>query len=160
MLELPSNTSSISIGELATLITAAGVGIYVLGLIGVALSIRLTFTNSWSTAWYAASLMPRVVVAGQGTRVWRSGMIEVVLLFASAVVFGVLTLLVTVGLILLMGLLLYENPWRDILTPWRVILREIGRGLGSGSAFFCSLVRSFYRSRSECTLPCVGHDCD
>jgi len=67
-------TNSISIGELATLLTAAGVGIYVLGLIGVALSIRLTFTNSWSTAWYAASLMPRVVVAGQGMRVWRRGM--------------------------------------------------------------------------------------
>jgi hypothetical protein len=40
-----SNTdTSIGIAELATLLTAAGVGIYVLGLVGVALSIRLSFT--------------------------------------------------------------------------------------------------------------------
>jgi hypothetical protein len=62
---------TISIGQLVTLLTAAGVAIYVLGLIGIAVSIYFTFAKTWSTAWYAVSLMPRTVVAGQGVRIWR-----------------------------------------------------------------------------------------
>jgi hypothetical protein len=63
--------NAIGIAQLATLLTAAGVAIYVLGLVGVALSVNLTFAENWATAWYAVSLMPRTVVAGQGVRIWR-----------------------------------------------------------------------------------------
>jgi hypothetical protein len=62
---------TIGIGQLVTLLTAAGVAIYVLGLIGIAVSLYFTFAKTWSTAWYAVSLMPRTVVAGQGVRIWR-----------------------------------------------------------------------------------------
>jgi hypothetical protein len=70
--------NAIGIAQLATLLTAAGVGIYVLGLVGLALSINLTHAEKWSTAWYAVSLMPRTVVAGQGVRIWRQGWIRIV----------------------------------------------------------------------------------
>src|SRR5215212_8013740 len=62
---------TISIAQLATLLTAAGVALYVLGLIGLAVSVYRTFAETWATAWYAVSLMPRTVVAGQGVRIWR-----------------------------------------------------------------------------------------
>jgi hypothetical protein len=62
--------NSIGIGDLAAIITAAGITIYVLGLVGLALTIRLEFTEDLSTAWYAASLLPRTIVAGQGVRIW------------------------------------------------------------------------------------------
>jgi hypothetical protein len=62
--------NSIGIGDLAALIAGAGVAIYVLGLIGLAIPIRRMYTNDLSTAWYAASLVPRTVVAGQGVRIW------------------------------------------------------------------------------------------
>jgi hypothetical protein len=95
-------TNSISIAELATLITAAGVGIYALGLVGVALAIYLTFTDdSWSTAWYAASLMPRVVVAGQGMRLWSWGMLSVLATLVGLI--GVILFLVAVGTLMLSG---------------------------------------------------------
>lgn len=60
-----------SIGDLATILTVAGVSIYVLGLIGLAIPIRREFTGGdISTAWYAVSLVPKTVVAGQGARLW------------------------------------------------------------------------------------------
>jgi hypothetical protein len=62
--------SSIGIGDLAAIITAGGAVIYVLGLIGFAVPIYRAFTNDLSTAWYAVSLLPRTVVAGQGVRIW------------------------------------------------------------------------------------------
>jgi hypothetical protein len=57
------------IGELAAILTAAGVSIYVLGLIGLAIPIRREFTQDLSTAWYAVALIPKTVVAGQGARI-------------------------------------------------------------------------------------------
>jgi hypothetical protein len=68
------------IAQLASILAAAGVTIYVLGLVGLALSIRFSFTQKWATAWYAASMMPRTVVAGQGVRVWRQGIFSAVIL--------------------------------------------------------------------------------
>jgi hypothetical protein len=62
--------NSIGIGDLAAILTAAGVTIYVLGLIGLALPIRRNFTGDLSTAWYAVALIPKTVVAGQGARIW------------------------------------------------------------------------------------------
>jgi hypothetical protein len=59
-----------SIGDLATILTVGGVSIYVLGLIGLAIPIRREFTGDISTAWYAVSLVPKTVVAGQGVWIW------------------------------------------------------------------------------------------
>lgn len=59
-----------SIGDIAALATAMGVAIYVLGLVGLAIPIRTRFTGDMATAWYAVSLLPRTVVAGQGLRIW------------------------------------------------------------------------------------------
>lgn len=87
--------NTIGIAQLATLLTAAGVAIYVLGLVGLALSINLTFTEKWSTAWYAVSLMPRTVVAGQGVRIWRRGVVRIVILIVLGNILG--TVIVQVG---------------------------------------------------------------
>src|SRR5215213_10483933 len=62
--------SSIGIGDLAAIVTLTGVTIYVLGLVGLAIPIFRTFTGDLATAWYAVSLLPRTVVAGQGVRIW------------------------------------------------------------------------------------------
>jgi hypothetical protein len=62
--------NSISIGDLAAILTVAGVSIYVLGLMGLAATIRLSLVSNISLAWYAVSLLPRTVVAGHGVRVW------------------------------------------------------------------------------------------
>jgi MFS family permease len=59
-----------TIGDLATILTVAGVSIYVLGLIGLAIPIRRVFTGELTTAWYVVSLVPKTVVAGQGVRIW------------------------------------------------------------------------------------------
>lgn len=56
------------LADLAALTTIAGVMIYVLGLIGLAIPIRRDFTCDLSMAWYAVSLAPKTVVASQGVR--------------------------------------------------------------------------------------------
>jgi hypothetical protein len=61
---------AIGIGDLVAVVTAGGLAIYVMGLVGLSITIRRTFTGDISTAWYAVSLLPRVVVAGQGVRIW------------------------------------------------------------------------------------------
>jgi hypothetical protein len=66
----PASDGAITIGSLATILTVAGVTIYVLGLIGLAIPIRREFTQDLSTAWYAVALIPKTVVAGQGVRIW------------------------------------------------------------------------------------------
>jgi hypothetical protein len=68
----------IGVAQLATVLTVAGLAVYVVGVIGLALSINLFFTEKWATAWYAVSLMPRTIVAGQGMRIWRLGWIRIV----------------------------------------------------------------------------------
>jgi hypothetical protein len=60
----------ITIGSLATILTVAGVTIYVLGLVGLAVTIRIRLAKDIPTAWYAVSLLPRAIVAGQGIRIW------------------------------------------------------------------------------------------
>jgi hypothetical protein len=62
--------STIGIGDLVALVTVAGLAVYVLGLVGLTVSIRLGFTTDVSVAWYAVSLLSRTVVAGQGVRIW------------------------------------------------------------------------------------------
>jgi hypothetical protein len=59
----------IGVADLAAVLTAAGVTIYVLGLTGIYISTRRELRHT-STAWYVTSLVPRTVVAGQGVRIW------------------------------------------------------------------------------------------
>lgn len=60
----------IGVADLAAVLTAAGVSIYVLGLTAIYISIRRELMRHTSTAWYVTSLVPRTVVAGQGVRIW------------------------------------------------------------------------------------------
>ena len=62
--------TSIDIADVLALITVAGIAVYVAGLVGLAIAIRLEFTRDLSTAWYVVALIPRTVVAGQGVRIW------------------------------------------------------------------------------------------
>ncbi len=60
----------IGIAEVAALITVVGATNYTLGLLGVAWPIHKRWNNDASTTWYAISLIPRAVVAGQGMRIF------------------------------------------------------------------------------------------
>jgi hypothetical protein len=70
----------IGIAELAALITVAGVSIYVAGLLGLAIAIRLRLTDDIVTAWYAVTLLPRTDVAGQGVKIWLTWPLPIVVL--------------------------------------------------------------------------------
>jgi hypothetical protein len=73
----PASDGAIAIGSLATILTVAGVTIYVLGLVGLAATIRLRLARDIPMAWYAVSLLPRTIVAGQGIRIWLGWPISV-----------------------------------------------------------------------------------
>jgi hypothetical protein len=60
----------IGLAEVAALITVVGAAIYGLGLLGLAWPIHKRWNNDASTTWYAMSLIPRAVVAGQGMRIF------------------------------------------------------------------------------------------
>ena len=60
----------IGLAEVAALITVVGAAIYALGLLGLAWPIHKRWNNDASTTWYAMSLIPRAVVAGQGIRIF------------------------------------------------------------------------------------------
>jgi hypothetical protein len=60
----------VGFAEVAALITVLGAAIYGLGLLGVAWPIHKRWNNDASTTWYAVSLIPRAVVAGQGMRIF------------------------------------------------------------------------------------------
>jgi hypothetical protein len=85
----------IGIAEVAALITVVGAAIYGLGLIGVAWPIHKRWNNDASSTWYAVSLIPRAVVAGQGLRVFVGfpTLMATLLLMWWLVVFPVLRLL-------------------------------------------------------------------
>ena len=68
----------IGIAELAALVTVAGVSIYVAGLLGLAIAIRLRLTDDIETAWYAVTLLPRTAVAGQGVKIWLTWPLPIV----------------------------------------------------------------------------------
>lgn len=91
--------NSIGIGDLAAILTAAGVTVYVLGLVGLALPIRRAFTGDLSTAWYAVALVPKTVVAGQGVRIWLAlpvGLTAVLLVLSTLVPSQVLVVVLVV----------------------------------------------------------------
>jgi hypothetical protein len=86
------------------------VSIYVAGLLGLAIAIRLRLTNDIATAWYAVTLLPRTDVAGQGVTIWLTWPlpIVVVLLVLDTVAehFGVSNTDMIDNLVLLPGLIL------------------------------------------------------
>jgi hypothetical protein len=77
---------SLTLGQASTLIAAAGALIYVLGVIALWAPIAKFYTNDFDTAWYAVSLFPRVVAAGQGVK--QLPLPLVVLLATVARIFG------------------------------------------------------------------------
>lgn len=100
--------NSIGIGDLATIITVAGITVYVLGLVGLAITISQKFTGDLSAAWYAASLLPRTIVAGQGVRIWLGlPIVLTVVLFLVTHIIGPQYLFIgTAGAALLISVLL------------------------------------------------------
>lgn len=61
---------SVNLVQIAASITVLGAAIYVIGLIALCWPIFRSLTSDASTAMYAASLVPRTVVAGQGVRIF------------------------------------------------------------------------------------------
>lgn len=59
---------STTFAEVSAGVALAAICIYVVGLWALWLPISRTFTNDFSTAWYAVSLVPQTVIAGQGVR--------------------------------------------------------------------------------------------
>lgn len=85
----------VGLAEVAALVTVLGAAIYVLGLLGLAWPIHRRWDNDASTTWYAMSLVPRAVVAGQGLRIFLGfpTMVAILLLTWWLVIFPVLDLL-------------------------------------------------------------------
>jgi hypothetical protein len=85
----------IGIAEVAALITVVGATNYTLGLLGVAWPIHKRWNNDASTTWYAISLIPRAVVAGQGMRIFMGFpiIVAILLLIWWLIVFPTLCLL-------------------------------------------------------------------
>ena len=54
------------IGEISALVGVGAVSVYLLGLVALRLPIYNTYTNDLSLTWYAVSLVPKTMVAGQG----------------------------------------------------------------------------------------------
>jgi len=95
--------NSIGIGDLATILTAVGVVIYVLGLIGLAIPIRRVFTGDLSVAWYAVALIPKTVVAGHGARIWLRWPVALTLLLWFAITWRISTIASTVVVLAILG---------------------------------------------------------
>jgi hypothetical protein len=55
-----------NLGAISAVLAAFAAGVYVLGLVVLWAPIARTPPHDWTTAWYAASLVPRPVVAGYG----------------------------------------------------------------------------------------------
>ena len=89
----------IGLAEVAALITVLGAAIYGLGLLGVAWPIHKRWHNDAASTWYAVSLIPRAVVAGQGVRIFMGfpTVMATLLLIWWLVVFPVLRLLSVVA---------------------------------------------------------------
>lgn len=66
--EQPRRRLDISFGEISALLAVAAIGVYIVGLFALLFPISRTFTGDFTTAWYAVSLVPRTIVAGQGVR--------------------------------------------------------------------------------------------
>jgi len=99
--------SSIGIGDLAALVTVAGATIYVLGLVGLAIPIYRTFTHDMPTTWYAVTLLPKIVVAGQGVRIWVQW--PLVMTAAMLLIIWLLPAVPGIQFLVLVGFLVYVS---------------------------------------------------
>jgi hypothetical protein len=132
-------------GNLAALVAAAGVAIYVLGLVGLAVPIYRKRTRDLSTAWYAASMIPRTVVAGHGVRIWLQWptlLTPAVLLVLAAVqsVYGqvpdrVTTLIVITLAILMISPAYWSQPASLRTHLGMVIVSTVTAGIAGGALF-------------------------
>src|SRR5215208_8151257 len=104
---------SIGIGDLAAILTTLGVTIYVLGLIGIAVPIRRTFTEDLSTAWYTVALIPRTVVAGQGVRIWVRWPLVLTLLLLCSTALALISY--TASIYLIICILLSSSAYAGIV---------------------------------------------
>ena len=59
-----------NVGDVAAIVTVLGAVVYVLGLVGLAIPFARTDARNFTTAWYAVSMVPKTIVAGQGVRIW------------------------------------------------------------------------------------------
>jgi hypothetical protein len=64
----PANGYSLTLANAASLVTIVGAATYVTGLLAFWGPIRRAYTHDFVTAWHATSLVPRVVIAGQGVK--------------------------------------------------------------------------------------------
>jgi hypothetical protein len=78
-------TSLQEYGGLSAVLAATAAGIYAVGLLSIFLPIALKYTNDFTTAWYAVSLIPNITVAGQGAKQLLVGPLGVLLLAFSIV---------------------------------------------------------------------------
>jgi hypothetical protein len=133
--------NSISIGDLAAFVTAVGIAVYVMGLVGLSVTIRFNFTRDFTTAWYAVSLLPRTVVAGQGVRLWLMWpiIVTVILLPTAQIANDTIFAIVHVATLLLAGASLsltwprfvrrtHREPATYLYLP-AVLLASLGGGI-------------------------------
>ncbi len=70
-----------SIGSALSLAAAIAVPLYAVGYIGLAAQIATSYTGDFSTAFYAASLVPNKVIVGQGLRAfWTEPILSIIFL--------------------------------------------------------------------------------
>ena len=121
------NEDVMSLADLAAILTAAGVSVYVLGLTGIYISIRRSLLRNASTAWYVASLLPRTVVAGQGVRIWLGFplILTVVVLLTILVIAAVRPAWLAENAIWVLGAFAAPVAYFSSMFPF---LREVGSG--------------------------------
>ena len=84
--ETPRRTEFLSrIGGISAVLAGTAAAIYVLGLFALWAPVARHFTGDFFTAWYAVSLIPRNVVAGEGVRQLLVGPLAYLLIAASFV---------------------------------------------------------------------------
>jgi hypothetical protein len=116
--------NSIGIGDLAAILTVAGVTIYVLGLIGLAIPIYREFAQDLTTAWYVVALVPKTVVAGQGVRIWLQWPVVFASLFLISAALESIS--PTASLVLLFGILLAAAFFVGAKTADLAIMKPAG----------------------------------
>ena len=79
-----------TLGQFAAIIATLAAIIYVLGLVALWLPVRREYAVNFYAAWYAVSLVPRAVVAAQGTRTVLGFALRLALVFVVAEAIGFL----------------------------------------------------------------------
>jgi hypothetical protein len=105
-------------GGVSAFLAAMAAGIYILGLLSLLVPIAMTYTNDFTAAWYAVSLIPTVTVAGQGVKQLVLGPLTYLLLTA-----------MLASLVIYMRKLLRRLIQRN-QDPWWYLLMRIGILLG------------------------------